>query len=182
FPAAGASWSTTSSPGSTRACWGGSSIFSGRGHESCGVTSFASPTAYHLGAAGHPPSPRQVGRGRGWGGTQMTVELLTFTPDPGAGGGGAEGAAAGALARLFERHGIAVRGRGWVSPDEGEVDRALRHAVEAGGLVACLGDGEGADVARQALARLLGARLVLSDGALDALARAYARQGRAMPR
>ena len=110
----------------------------------------------------------------------MTVELLTLTPDPGVVDAGSTTAAT--LARLFSRHGVVVRGQRWVSLAEAEVDRALRHAVEGGGLVVCLGDGDGADAARQALARLLGARLVLSDRALDALAAAYARQGRAMPR
>ncbi len=111
----------------------------------------------------------------------MTVELLTLTPDP-AVAGDAGSATAATLARLFTRHGVVVRGQRLVALEEEEVDRALRQAVEAGGLVVCLGDGDGADAARQALARLLGARLVLSDSALDALATAYARQGRAMPR
>jgi competence/damage-inducible protein CinA-like protein len=110
----------------------------------------------------------------------MSVELLALTPDPAA--GDAASATAATLARLFARHGVVVRGQRWVSPVDEEVDRALRQAIEGGGLVVCLGDGEGADAARQALARLLGARLVLSDSALDALATAYARQGRAMPR
>jgi len=112
----------------------------------------------------------------------MSVELLTLTVDPAA-TGDARSAVAGTLARLFARHGVVVRGQRLVALDEEEeVDRALRQAVEAGGLVVCLGAGEGADAARQALARLLGARLILSDSALDALATAYARQGRAMPR
>jgi nicotinamide-nucleotide amidase len=110
----------------------------------------------------------------------MTVELLTLTSDPAAGDTGSGTAAM--LARLFTRQGVVVRGQRWVSLAEEEVDRALRQAVEGGGLVVCLGDGEGGDAARHALARLLGARLVLSDNALDALAAAYARQGRAMPR
>jgi len=99
----------------------------------------------------------------------MTVELLTLTPDPGL----AEefgGRAAPALVRLFGRHGVKVRGRRVVSVEDGEAERALRQAIEAGGLVVCLGEGEGADAARQALARVLGVRLVLSDSALDALA------------
>jgi len=111
----------------------------------------------------------------------MTVELLTLTPDPGL----AEefgGRAAPALVRLFGRHGVKVRARRVVSVEDGEAERALRQAIEAGGLVVCLGEGEGADAARQALARVLGVRLVLSDSALDALATGYARHGRAMPR
>ncbi len=111
----------------------------------------------------------------------MTVELLTLTPDPGL----AEecgGRAAPALVRLFGRHGVKVRARRVVSVEDGEAERALRQAIEAGGLVVCLGEGEGADAARPALARVLGVRLVLSDSALDALATGYARHGRAMPR
>jgi nicotinamide-nucleotide amidase len=108
-----------------------------------------------------------------------TAELLTFLPDPGR---PADGGAAPALARLLERHGIGVRGRRLVSLEEGEAGRALRQAVEGGGLVVCLGDAEGAAAARQALAQVLGSRLVLSDGVLDALAAAYAARGQAMPR
>jgi nicotinamide-nucleotide amidase len=111
----------------------------------------------------------------------MSVELLTLTADPAA-AGDAGSAVAATLARLFARHGVAVRGQRLVALEETEVDHALRQAVEGGGLVVCVGDGESADAARQTLARLLGARLVLSDSALDALAAAYARQGRAMPR
>jgi nicotinamide-nucleotide amidase len=108
-----------------------------------------------------------------------TVELLTFAADPGL---AAAGGAAPALARLFERHGVGLRGRRVLALDEGEAARALRQAVEGGGLVVCLGDAEGAAVARQALAQVLGSRLVLSDGLLDALAAAYAGRGQAMPR
>jgi nicotinamide-nucleotide amidase len=108
-----------------------------------------------------------------------TVELLTFLADPGL---APAGGAALALVRLFERHGIGVRERRVVSLEEGEAARALRQAVEAGGLVVCLGDPEGAAVARQALAHVLGRRLVLSDGVLDAIAAAYAGRGHAMPR
>jgi nicotinamide-nucleotide amidase len=111
----------------------------------------------------------------------MTVELLALTPDPGL----AEelgGRAAGALVRLFARHGVTLRGHRVVSVEDGDAERALREAIAGGGLVVCLGEGEGADAARRALARVLGVRLVLSDSALDALARGYARHGRAMPR
>jgi PncC family amidohydrolase len=108
-----------------------------------------------------------------------TVELLAFVPDPGL---GSEPAALPALAGLFERHGIAVRARRLVAAEEVLADRALDQAVAGGGLVVCLGMGEGAAVARQALAHLTGSRLVLSDAVLEAVAAAYGRQGRAMPR
>ncbi len=110
-----------------------------------------------------------------------TVELLTVVPDPGL-SLGLGSAAAPALARLFQRHGVPVRGRRLVSLEEGEAERALRQAVEAGGLVVCLGEGEGAEVARQALARLLGSRLVLNESMLEAMTAAYAERGRALPR
>jgi nicotinamide-nucleotide amidase len=108
-----------------------------------------------------------------------TVELVTLAPDPGL---AAEAGAAARLARLFQRHGFPVRGRRVVAPEEGDAERALREAAATGGLVVGLGDGEAAAALRQALARLTGSRLVLSDSVLDAVARAYARQGRAMPR
>ncbi|HEV8307797.1 MAG TPA: nicotinamide-nucleotide amidohydrolase family protein [Methylomirabilota bacterium] len=106
-----------------------------------------------------------------------TAELLTVAPDPALAAD-----AAPALARWLQRHGVPVRGRRVVPADEAEAERALREAVAAGGLVVCLGEGEGAAVARQALARLLGTRLVLSDRALDAVSSAFARRGQAMPR
>jgi nicotinamide-nucleotide amidase len=104
------------------------------------------------------------------------VELVTVTPDPGA------PAAAGPLARLFEQAGARVRGHRVVASDESEVEAALRDAVAASELVVVVGEGDGAAVARQALGRLLGRRLVLSDAVLEALSAAAARHGRALPR
>jgi nicotinamide-nucleotide amidase len=109
-----------------------------------------------------------------------TAEIVTVTPDPGLGDGGA--AAAAALARLLQRHGVPVRGRRTVAADDAEAERALRQAVEGGGLVVCFGDGDGAESVRQALARLVGSRLVLSDRVMDAVAAGYAERGQAMPR
>jgi len=109
------------------------------------------------------------------------VELLTITTEPGLPLPG-RAAVVHALARLFEEHGATVRGHRVVAADEGEAERALRAAVEAGGLVVAVGEGDGAEIGRQALGRVLGSRLVLSASVLDALAAAYARQGRAMPR
>jgi nicotinamide-nucleotide amidase len=112
-----------------------------------------------------------------------TAEILTVTPDPGVPDGTDDaGGAASALARLFQRAGLPVRGRRVVAADEGETERALRQAVAEGGLVVCLGDGDGAEAVRQALARLVGSRLVLSDRVMDAVAAAYAERGQAMPR
>jgi nicotinamide-nucleotide amidase len=110
-----------------------------------------------------------------------SVEILTVSAEPGFPLAG-RAAVVRALARLFEGQGVGVRGHRVVGAEEPEAERALRHAIEAGGLVVCLGEGDGAEVARQALGRVLGSRLVLSDSALDGLAAGYARRGRAMPR
>jgi nicotinamide-nucleotide amidase len=104
------------------------------------------------------------------------VELLTVTPDPGS------RATAWPLARLFEQAGARVRGHRVVASDESEVEAALRDAVAASAIVVVVGEGDGADVARQALGRLLGRRLVLSDAVLEALTAAAAQRGRALPR
>jgi len=106
-----------------------------------------------------------------------TAELLTITPDPAV---GAE--AAPALARFLGGQGLPVRGCRVVVAEEHAVERALREAVGAGGLVVCLGEGDGPEVIRQALARLLGSRLVLSDRVLEAVTATYAARGQAMPR
>lgn len=104
-----------------------------------------------------------------------TAEILTITPDP------ALPVDAGpALARVLQAEGLPVRGRRVVPADEAE--RALGEAVAAGGLVICLGEGDGAEAARRALARLAGSRLVLHPRMLEAVSAAYARAGRAMPR
>lgn len=110
-------------------------------------------------------------------GAATSAELVTVTPDPALAPD-----LAPALARCLEAEGLPVRGRRVVVADEGLVERALRETVRGGGVVVCFGDGEGAAVLRQALARVLGVRLVLSDRLLDALSAAYARHGRAMPR
>jgi len=106
-----------------------------------------------------------------------TAEVLTITPDP------ALPVDAGpALARMLQAEGLPVRGRRVVPADEAEAERALGEAVAAGGLVICLGEGDGAETARRALARLAGSRLVLHDRMLEAVSAAYARAGQAMPR
>ncbi|HEV8672983.1 MAG TPA: nicotinamide-nucleotide amidohydrolase family protein [Methylomirabilota bacterium] len=108
-----------------------------------------------------------------------SVELLAVVPDPGL---WLDADPTTILARLFQRHGVPVRGRRLVALDEDAAEHALRQAVEGGGLVICLGAGGGAERARQALARLTGSRLVLSEGVLEAVAASYAQRGHAMPR
>jgi PncC family amidohydrolase len=110
-----------------------------------------------------------------------SAEFLTVSAEPGFPRAG-RATVVRALARLFEGQGVGMRGHRVVGAEEPAAEGALRHAIEAGGLVVCLGEGDGAEVARQAVGRVLGSRLVLSASALDALAAGYARQGRAMPR
>jgi nicotinamide-nucleotide amidase len=107
----------------------------------------------------------------------LTAELVTVSTDP---VGTAE--AALAVGRLLEREGCPVRARRIVPAEEEAVERALRQAAEGGGFVVAVGEGAGAAAIRQALARSLGSRLVLSSRALDALDAAYAARGQAMPR
>ena len=108
------------------------------------------------------------------------VEILSIVTDPAEGGAAAE--AGVTLARACERMGLVVRGRRVVAAEDAAAERALRQALEGGGVVTVQGDDVGAPLARAALARVLGVRLVLHERTLDALAAAYARQGRAMPR
>jgi nicotinamide-nucleotide amidase len=108
----------------------------------------------------------------------LTAELVTASGDPA--GTGAD--AAVAVGRLLEREGCPLRARRVIPAEEDAIQRALRQAVEAGGLVVAVGEGAGAAALRQALARSLGSRLVLSGRALDALDAAYAARGQAMPR
>jgi nicotinamide-nucleotide amidase len=107
----------------------------------------------------------------------LTAELVTVSADPaGAGANAAE-----AVGRLLEREGFPIRGRRVVLPEEEAAARALRQAAEEGGVVVAVGEGRGAGTLRQALARCLGTRLVLSSRALDALTNAYAARGHAVP-
>jgi nicotinamide-nucleotide amidase len=106
-----------------------------------------------------------------------TVELVTVSADPA--GAGAD--AALAVARVLERDGYPVRARRIVAAEEEPVERALREAAAGGGAVVAVGEGEGAGALRQALARCLGSRLVLSTRALEAIAGAYAARGHAVP-
>ena len=108
----------------------------------------------------------------------LTAELLTVSADP----AGTRAEAAMAVGRLLEREGCPIRACRVVPAEEDAVERALGQAIADGGVVVALGEGEGATALRQALARALGTRLVLSGRALDALVDAYAARGQAMPR
>lgn len=107
----------------------------------------------------------------------LTAELVTVSADPA--GMGAD--AALAVGRVLEREGCPVRARRVVPPEEDAVERALRQAAAEGGVVVAAGEGEGAGTLRQALARCLESRLVLSSRALEAVTSAYAARGRAVP-
>ena len=89
--------------------------------------------------------------------------------------------AALAVGRVLERAGCPIRARRAVPAEEEAVERALRQAAAEGGFVVAVGEGEGAGTLRQALARCLGSRLVLSGRALEALTSAYAARGQAVP-
>jgi nicotinamide-nucleotide amidase len=108
----------------------------------------------------------------------LTAELVTASTDP----VGTGDEAALAVGRLLEREGCPVRARRIVPAEEEAVERALRQAAEGGGVVVAVGEGAGAAAIRQALARNLGSRLVLSSRALEALEAAHAARGQAMPR
>jgi nicotinamide-nucleotide amidase len=107
-----------------------------------------------------------------------SAELVTVSADL----AGPLADAALAVGRVLERDGWLLRARRVVPVEEEAVVGALRDATRPGGLVVAVGPGDGATALRQALAHLLGTRLVLSERALEALASAYAARGQAMPR
>jgi PncC family amidohydrolase len=107
----------------------------------------------------------------------LTAELVTVSVDAAATGTDT----ALAVGRVLEREGCPVRARRVVPAEEEAAERALRQAAAEGGFVVAVGEGDGAGTLRQALARCLGSRLILSDRALDALASAYAARGQAVP-
>jgi PncC family amidohydrolase len=107
----------------------------------------------------------------------LTAELVTVAVDTAAPGTDT----ALAVGRVLEREGCPVRARRVVPAEEEAAERALRQAAAEGGFVVAVGEGDGAGTLRQALARCLGSRLILSDRALDALASAYAARGQAVP-
>jgi len=107
----------------------------------------------------------------------LTAELVTVSGDP----AGTVADAALAVGRLLERAGCPVRARRVVPAEEDGAERALRQAAAEGGYVVAVAEGDGAGPLRQALARCLGSRLVLSNRALDLVAGAYAARGHAVP-
>ncbi len=107
----------------------------------------------------------------------LTAELVTVSADPA--GTGAD--AALAVGRVLERAGCPIRARHAVPAEEEAVERALRQAAAESAFVVAVGEGEGAGTLRQALARCLGSRLVLSGRALEVLTNAYAARGQAVP-
>jgi nicotinamide-nucleotide amidase len=107
----------------------------------------------------------------------LTAELVTVSVDAAA----TDTDVALAVGRVLEREGCPVRARRVVPAEEEPAERALRQAAAEGGFVVAVGEGDGAGTVRQALARCLGSRLILSDRALDALASAYAARGQAVP-
>ena len=107
----------------------------------------------------------------------LTAELVTVSADP----ANIDADAALAVGRMLEREGCPIRARRVVPDEEDAVERALRESTAEGGLVVAAGEGDGAGTLRQALARCLGGRLVLSSRALDAVTAAYAARGQALP-
>lgn len=105
------------------------------------------------------------------------AEVLVTTPDPLL-----PSRAAGGVGRLLEAAGWPLRGLRAVPPEDALAEQALREATAGAGLVAAVGEGQGADVLRRSLARLAGTRLVLSDRALETLQALYRERGQAMPR
>lgn len=86
-----------------------------------------------------------------------------------------------ALAHALTEAGLAVAGRFAIDDDEEALERAL--ALEAAVTVVVAGSGSSSgDVVRRTLARVAGARLVLNDRALEALAEQYRRRDRPLPR
>ncbi len=108
----------------------------------------------------------------------LTAELVTVSADP----AGTREEAALAVARLLEREGCPIRARRVAPAEEDAAERALRQAAADGGFVVAVGEDAGAATLRQALARCLGSRLVLSNRLLEALDEARAARGQAMPR
>jgi nicotinamide-nucleotide amidase len=108
----------------------------------------------------------------------LTAELVTVSGDP----AGTRAEAALAVGRLLEREGCPIRARRVAPAEEDAAERALRQAAAEGGFVLAVGEDAGATTLRQALARCLGSRLVLSNRVLEALDEAHAARGQAMPR
>jgi len=86
-----------------------------------------------------------------------------------------------ALTHALTEAGLAVAGRFAVDDDEAALEQALAIGAAVTVIVAGSGSSSG-DVVRRALARMTGARLILSDRALEALTERYRRRDRALPR
>jgi len=86
-----------------------------------------------------------------------------------------------ALTHALREAGLDVTGRFAVDEDEATLERALTTGASVTAVVAGSGSSSG-DVVRRTLARMAGARLVLSERALSALAEQYRRRDRPLPR
>jgi nicotinamide-nucleotide amidase len=86
-----------------------------------------------------------------------------------------------ALTHALGGAGLSVVGRFAVDDDEAALEQAL--SLDAAVTVIVAGSGSSAgDVVRRTLARMSGARLILNERALEALAQQYRRRDRALPR
>ena len=97
---------------------------------------------------------------------------------------GAEDGAGRDVARAVVAEGLPVSARAVVDEDEGALEALLRAPDASVRLTVVLArpGGSAGEVVRRVLARIAGARLVLSDRLLDLLEADFARAGRAMPR
>ena len=86
-----------------------------------------------------------------------------------------------ALTHALREAGLDVTGRFAVDDDEATLERALSTGATVTAVVAGSGSSSG-DVVRRTLARMAGARLVLSERALEALTEQYRRRDRPLPR
>jgi nicotinamide-nucleotide amidase len=86
-----------------------------------------------------------------------------------------------ALAHVLTEGGLALTGRFAADDDEAALERALTMGADVTVVVAGSGSSAG-DVVRRAVARAAGARLVLNERALEALAETYRRRERPLPR
>lgn len=80
--------------------------------------------------------------------------------------------------------GVPVAARHLVDEDEAALDSTLAPALSRPGLIVVLASpgGSGGELVRRTIARLLGARLVLSERFLGSMEQGYSERGQAMPR
>lgn len=97
---------------------------------------------------------------------------------------GRDDAAGLMVARALLAEGLPVLSREVVDETEAALEAALRASAERGGLTVVLGapGGSAGEIVRRVLARLTGARLVLSERLLTLLEEDFTRRGQAMPR